>query len=105
MSEEWFERLKVAIARDGRSLRQISLASGRGVNYIQQAMRDGKEVSASNLVRILDVLGSASALYVLTGLDLTREDEAVFRAVVDLPPEIRQSALKFLQDLQGLTDK
>ena len=101
MNDEWMNRLEAAVARDGRSKREISVAAGRGVNYLQQAMKDGKEMSASNLVSILDVLGSATALYVLTGLDLTREDEEFLRLVLGMDPKIRQAALNFLQDLSN----
>lgn len=100
MSEDWFDRFKRAIDRDPRPARQISLAAGLGVNYVQQSLKDGKKMSADNLIRILDVLGSASALYIFTGIDLTGEEEEVFRLLSGLDPKLRSAALAFFRDLK-----
>ncbi len=101
MAETWFDRLEVAIARDGRSYRAISQAAECGPNYLQQMMKDRKEPGVDRFLRIVKVLGTASALYILTGVDFTRADEDFFSAVLDLRPEAREKALDFFRSLQG----
>jgi hypothetical protein len=104
MNEEWFDRFRQAIERDGRPLRQISLAAGRGVNYVQQTLRDGKEMSANKLMGILAVLGSGAALYVLTGREMNADDEEAFSVILSVDPALRASALRFLRDLKDRED-
>jgi hypothetical protein len=72
-----------------------------GVNYVQQALKDGKKMSAENLITILHVLGSPSALYVFTGIDLSGEEEEVFRLLSGLDPKLRSAALGFFRDLKA----
>lgn len=92
MSETWYDRLEVAVKRDGRPLRVISQAAGLGVNYLQQLLKDRKEPGVERFMAILQQMGTASALYVLTGRDFTKEDEAFLKVALDLKPEARQRA-------------
>lgn len=101
MSETWFDRLAIAIERDGRSLRAISQAANCGPNYLQQLMKDRKEPGVERFLKIVKALGTASALYVLTGVDLTRDDEEFFAVVLALKPEVRSEALGFFRALQA----
>jgi transcriptional regulator with XRE-family HTH domain len=92
MSETWFDRLEVAVKRDGRPFRVISQASGLGVNYLQQLLKDRKEPGVDRFMKILNELGTASAIYVLTGRDFTPEDETFIKAALNLDPKVRRKA-------------
>ena len=105
MTEEWFDRFKAAVQQDPRTPRQISLAAGLGVNYVQQALKDGKNISVANLLKILDVLGGASAFYILTGYDFGPDDDEMCRLVLGLDPALRRSALRFFHDLKDREEK
>ena len=105
MSETWFDRLAKAVERDPRSLREISAAADCGPNYLQQMLRDRKEPGVERFLRITKALGTASALYIMTGTDFTREDEEFFRLVLNLPPQLRADAAAFFRSLQSHADK
>ena len=101
MENDWYDRLLRAIERDERSPRAISLAAGCGPNYLQQMMKDGKRPGVDRLLRILAALGSASSLYVLTGVEFTDEDEELFRAIANLDDDLKPEALSFFRKLQA----
>ena len=105
MADDWYNRFVKAIQDDGRDLKAISLAAHCGPNYVQQMIKDGKRPGVDKFLAILNVLGSASALYVLTGLEMTAEDEAFFRAVAKLDPELKAEAYRFFQKLQASSDR
>jgi len=56
MQDEWFERLKAAIANDGRSLRDISLAAGLGPNYVQQMIKRDQPPKIATRDKLLEIL-------------------------------------------------
>ena len=105
MADGWYERFVGAIKADGRDLKAISLAARCGENYVQQMIKDGKRPGVDKFMAILSVLGSASALYVLTGLEMTEEDEAFFRAASSLDPDLKAEAYRFFRRLQATPDK
>lgn len=79
MQDGWYNRLLVAVEKDGRSKRDLSKAAGRGVNFVQQLFRNGKEPGADKLASLLDALGPEAALYVMTGLEMSAEDQAFLK--------------------------
>ena len=81
MSDKWLDRLHETLQDNPKSLRAISKAAGCGPNYLQQMLRNGKEPGADRLARILDVLGREKSLYVLTGIDISKEDRELFEIV------------------------
>lgn len=101
MGETWFDRLDSAVKRDGRSLRAISLAAKCGPNFLQQMMRDRKEPGVDRLLAILNTLGTASTLYVLTGKVFSRDDEEFLRLVLSIDPALRAEAMSFFRALQA----
>lgn len=105
MVEGWYQRFVNAIEQDGRDLKAISLAARCGENYVQQMLRDGKRPSVDKFMSILGVLGSASAFYVLMGIEMTDEDEAFFRAALSLDPALKAEAYRFFRTLQETTSK
>jgi hypothetical protein len=96
MDEDWLGRLKAAVESDGRSLRQISLAAGCGPNYLNQMFRDKKDPGVARFMDILGSLGTASALNVLTGADLSGSDGEFFRMMLNLKPSARAPMLELL---------
>lgn len=99
MENGWFDRLKEAIESDPRSPRAISLAAKCGPNYVQQMLKEGKEPGSDRLARLLDVLGTSGAMYVLAGIRMSDDDRELLKAITPLSPELRASALRFLTEL------
>lgn len=89
MDSNWYPRLVAAIEADGRSKREISEAAGFGPNYVQQMIKDGKEPTASKLQSLLAALGTHQMFYVLTGIEVSQDDEAFLRIVLQSPPRVR----------------
>ena len=101
MKEDWFERFLEALQADPRGMRQISLDAGCGVNYVQQLVTNKKEPTVGRFVRVLDTLGAATALYVITGLRVTSEDEGFLRLALRLDSKSRADLASFLAALEG----
>lgn len=101
MSETWFDRLELAVKRDGRPLRVISTDAGLGVNYLQQLLKDRKEPGVERFMLILKALGTASSLYVLTGREFTKDDEGFLTVALNLKPAARARAADLFQSLLG----
>lgn len=72
--KDWFQRLIELIKSDGRTMIEISKAAGCGQNYVQQMINGGKRPSVDKLMAILNTLGNASAIYVITGFNISDED-------------------------------
>lgn len=100
MEKNWVQRLQQAIQSDGRSARAISVSAGLGVNYVQQFLKDGKEPGADRLARLLDVLGTQSSLFVLTGISASEDDLRFLAVASRIRPEVRDHALSVLEALQ-----
>lgn len=105
MKNGWFERLIEAIEADPRAPRAISLAARCGPNYVQQMMKDGKEPGADRLARLLEVLGGASALYVLSGVTASDADLEMLRILNRLPAKSKEQALRFFETLPSAEGK
>lgn len=101
MSETWFDRFVEAVEADNRSYTQLSLDAGLGQNFVQQAIKNKKVPSVEKFMAVLDALGSASALYVLSGIKMDRDDEAFLRAALSLDDDLKQQARKFFETLQA----
>lgn len=105
ISDEWRNRLKQAIARDGRSLRAISAASGNGQNFLQQVFKDEKDPGFSRMARVLDELGAGAMLYVISGNEMTNEDAEMLRIVLSLPRSVREEALDLFRAIQAREER
>jgi phage repressor protein C with HTH and peptisase S24 domain len=68
MDENWKTRLLAAITDSGKSLRDISLSSGRGHGYVSAMLNEGKVPSIRNLRRVCDQI-PCDLEWVLTGRD------------------------------------
>jgi phage repressor protein C with HTH and peptisase S24 domain len=81
--DDWFGRLKEAIADDGRAAKTISLAAGLGQNFVQQMLAREQPPKQASLDKLLDVLGPEAAAKV-RGTPLPRASE-VREADVPMP--------------------
>lgn len=58
MSDEtWRDRLGAALTEKGLSMRKVSLDSDLGAGYVFSILKEGKEPTIENLVRVCDVVG------------------------------------------------
>lgn len=104
MSKDWFTRFIEVIERDGRDMKAISLEAGCGQNYVQQMIKNGKRPGVDRLLAILNVLGSASAMYVLTGYEAAPEDQEFLRIVAGLDANLKDDALRLFRSLKARSD-
>jgi hypothetical protein len=100
MTENWFDRLVEVLSAKDRSMRAISLAAGKGPNYISQMIKDRKQPSADNLSLILNQFEKDTALYVLTGIRLTQEDLEVLALLSHLPHGVKSHFRAMLLEMK-----
>ena len=100
MAEQWRDRLREAVDRSGKSLREISLSAGCGPGYLFDILESTKEPSIGRLMRLADAL-NVSLPWLLYGTDISREDERFIRALAKLTPKQRQAFL----DLANANDE
>jgi ribonucleoside-diphosphate reductase alpha chain len=94
---EWKNRLQAAVEKDGRSMRDISLAAGLSHGYLHGVLKDGKEPTLERFVKICRVL-DLSVSEALLGVHISPTVEALLKAVQDNPE--KAEALARLLDLQ-----
>lgn len=100
MNKDWFPRLLAVIEQDPRSKRQLSKDAGLGDNFVQQMIKNRKQPGAENLQAILDALGYAKMIYVLTGIEVRDEDGDAIRALLSLSPAARQKATDLFLEIE-----
>ncbi len=98
MDDKWFDRFVDLIETDGRGMKAISLAAKCGENYVQQMVKNGKRPTVDKFMAILDVLGSASAVYVLTGFKLSSADLEIIKRLSSASEERRKALSVLLED-------
>jgi len=89
-------RLRDGIKRNGLSMRAVSLSSGNGAGYVHSIVSEGKVPTVTNLAKICDA-ANLSLLYVMYGLDVSPETEAIIRRI-EANPEKRDGILSLLKD-------
>lgn len=92
INEALQKRLELAIANDGRSLREISKAAGLGENYLNQLLKDGKTPRLDSLQKIARAL-NASFYWIVEGIEVSQEAEEIARKVLQLPPTEREAMM------------
>ena len=92
MESGWIHRLWEALEKDGRSLRAISLAADLGPNYLNQTRSRATHPVSDKLASILDALGPEAALYIMTGLEISAEDQAFLKLLSRYGPEEKKAA-------------
>jgi transcriptional regulator with XRE-family HTH domain len=101
MDDRWFERLLEAVRRDGRDMKAISLAAGLGENYVQQMVKDRKKPRIDTLVRLLQELGRADTLFIVTGTKFTEEDRRLLEVAASLEDEGKRALIEAFAALRA----
>lgn len=99
MKPGWLDRLIEAVEADPRSARELSRAVGGGDNFVQQIVRNRKEPSVSKLEALLSVLGAGATAYVKTGTMVSADDEEFVKAILAVPPHLREQVQRLLADI------
>lgn len=94
--EDWRDRLAAVLEKSGKSKRAVSLGAGLGHGYMHGILVEGKDPSIDNLVALCRELG-VSLSYVLYGVDISSETEAIIRELERASPERRKALLEFLK--------
>jgi transcriptional regulator with XRE-family HTH domain len=92
MAEQWRDRLREAVERKGKSLREISLSAGCGPGYLFDILESTKEPSIGRLMRLADAL-DVTLPWLLYGTNISAEEERFLRAYAKLSPRQRQAIL------------
>lgn len=99
VNDAWRNRLNDAVqaakAR-GKSARAISLAAGRGPGYVHSLLKEGKDPTINNLADVCQQL-SVSLSYILYGVELDAETEAIIR-LLEENPRRRAAILQLLEE-------
>lgn len=100
MSEGWKERLAKAVDDDGRSMRAISLAAKCGPNYLTEVFAREKVPSIDKLIRLAAEL-KVSAAYIVTGVQVTADDEEMFALISDMPEDQKATMRALARQLRA----
>lgn len=104
MTADWYDRLVEEIERSGIPKRKLSEGIG-GVNYIQQVVKDRKEMGIEKFIKLVEKLGASSALYVIFGFRMDPQTAEFFNLAAGIHDEkLRTAALKYLENLRDLSD-
>jgi hypothetical protein len=95
--ESWKTRLADGIKANGKSKREVSLAAGMGPGYVHSILAEGKDPTVDNLLRVCEAAG-ISLYYVLYGVKMDPETEAIVRQLQSSSPAKRRGLLDFLRD-------
>lgn len=95
-NQDWRQRLADKIMTSNMSMREISLAAGRGEGYVFSILKDAKEPSVSALAKICQVIGT-SVSYILYGYEMTGEEEEFLTLFAAAAPEERAAILTLLK--------
>ncbi|MDS9468620.1 helix-turn-helix transcriptional regulator [Paracoccus sp. MBLB3053] len=82
-------------------MRELSRQAGTGPNYVQQMIKDRKEPGADRLARLLDVLGTEHALFILTGVQASPEDLELLALLNTIPDHVKTQIRPLLTAMQA----
>jgi transcriptional regulator with XRE-family HTH domain len=91
----WRQRLRAAIDRDGRSMRDVSLAAGLSHGYVHGILQDDKEPTLDRFLKVCETLG-VSATHILVGSEVTPATERIVEAL-EKEPAMRDAILALLR--------
>lgn len=95
--ESWRSRLARGIELKGKSQRQVSLAAGKGAGYVNSLIKEEKDPTIDNLLRICSA-AELSLYWVLYGVDMAPETEEIIRLLETSSPRRRRGLLDALRD-------
>lgn len=93
MDDRWFDRLLEAVNEDGRDFATLSRDAKLGRNFVQQMVTYGKRPKVTSLVALLQALGSASALYIITGRKADAADQRLLEVAAELDDARKQALI------------
>jgi lambda repressor-like predicted transcriptional regulator len=98
---DWLVRLidaaEAYIARHGSSLSSVSVKAGLHRNFLTQLMADDwREPQFGNVVKICRSIG-VSITYIVTGAEMTQEQEVLLSHLARISPEQQRSVLALLE--------
>lgn len=96
MDEAWRDRLAKAVEASGKSMREVSLAAGKGPGYLHSLIAEGKDPTVSNLMKVCEQIG-VSLWAILYGAEMTAEDEELLRLYQGSSEKERESLLQLLR--------
>lgn len=97
-SADWRDRLEKGIKDSGKSLREVSLAAGKGPGYVHSILKEGKDPTIDNLIKVCEAAG-LSVYSVLYGVQVDRETEEIIQLLKD--PDQRKGLLQVLKKKPG----
>lgn len=95
MKETWRTRLKTALRAARLSQRAVSLAADMGPGYVHSILKEGKDPTIENLLRVCEV-AKISPAYVILDYELTPDLDELLRLWAAAPVEARQGILQIL---------
>ena len=95
--EDWRQRLTAAIKDKGTSMRALSLAAGLGPGYVHGLLKEGKDPTVDNLLKLCDQLG-VSIAYILKNVSVNAETEEILGLLQSASPEARSGILALLRE-------
>jgi transcriptional regulator with XRE-family HTH domain len=96
MNEAWRARLLEAVSKSKKSKRQVSLEAGLGAGYLHSILKDGKDPTVANLMKVCDKL-NVSLWSILYGADISAEDEELLRLYQASSQEERTALLQLVR--------
>lgn len=93
----WRNRLLAAIKASGKSQRDISLSSGLGAGYVNSLLKEGKDPTIDNLMKVCQTIG-VSLSHILYGYQLSPETEEILSLLEQSTPGERSGLLTLLRE-------
>ncbi len=81
---DWRQRLKGAIESSGKSMREVSLASGHSPGYVHSIFTEMKDPKITTLISVCEAI-PVSLIYVLHGFEVNPEDERLLKELHEHP--------------------
>lgn len=100
--ETWRDRLRKAVETSGKSMREISIASGHAPGYLFGVLRDEKDPTIDNLLALIKVI-DGSAIEIIHGIELSPEDEQILRIFNSLSESQRVAFLQWAEAFRPLS--
>lgn len=94
--EAWRQRLLDAVDRDPRSDRAISLATGLGVNAVNELRNTAKKPSVEKVLKIANEV-NASLAFIFLDIEISPDEEAFLKLLGGADPDVRSSVETLLR--------
>jgi transcriptional regulator with XRE-family HTH domain len=96
MVETWRQRLESALVEKERSKREVSLAADLGPGYVHSILKEGKDPTVDNLMKVAAALG-VSPIWLIFGIEVSQDADDLLALWGRAQPETRQGILSILR--------